>query len=333
MPKPTGYKLLLISLTGMIVVGYDSKGQTTVSDSLSVAAQRTLREVLHRQSEWVKVHAAEYLLWAGFPDGVKAVFMAEEKQYGHQSPYRIGIWRVLAQAATTTDEREKRLDRIQQAFQDPAGPDRIHAAETLAKLRTPPTVAASVTRAAIESDNPALSLYTRWAASYHSDDSVALTRKYLLAGLANQENDALTKRMSAYILRHLDKMTDAQWQQLAQIALAEPDASDAQTYLLSAAFVLTPAQEADTDAFVRIREKLLKAQNSPRKGDRTEMAMALAECGTSHELPVLTALLNNQNPLPTAPDTSPELSRKDADNADVRAAAAYAILKIGQRIK
>ena len=297
-----------------------------------MAAQRTLREVLHEQSDWVKVHAAEYLLWAGFPKGVKEAFLDEEKRYGHQSPYRIGIWRVLAQAAVTTAERKPWLDHIQRAFQDPAGPDRAHAAETLAKLRTPPTDAAA-TRAAIESGTPALSLYTRWATAYQSADSVIITRQYLLGGLKSQGTDALTKRMSAYILRHLGSLTPVQWRHTAQIALAESDTSDAQTYLLSAAFVLTPPEEADTDMVERIREKLMATQHSPRKGDRTELAMALAEGGIPLDLPVLTALLNNQHPLPITPGSLPEVAHKDADNADVRAAAAYAILKIKQRTK
>ena len=331
-PTAPSWKLPLIVLINisMISTGYSNENKPDLPDSLGAAAQRELRRVLREQSEWVKVHAAEYLLWAGHPAGVREAFQAEEEQFGLQSPYRIGIWRVLAQTATGNDEREKWVALIQDAFQDSTGTDRVHAAETLAKLRVPPsTRTVGLTRRAIESDNQVLSLYTRWAAAYYSPDSVADTQEYLLAGLTEKVSSVLFRRTGAYILRHLGDLTDSQWHRLAQVALAEPDGSDAQTYLLSAAFVKVPVAEDASDTFRKIREKLLKARNSPRKGDRTEMAMALAARGTSRELPILIALLENRNPL----DAPPETSVKDPDNADVRAAAAYGILKIRERSK
>ena len=316
----------------MISTGYSNDKQPPIPDSLVQVAQRELQHVLKEQSEWVKVHAAEYLLWAGIGEGVREEFLAEEKRYGQKAPYRIGIWRVLAQAAATEPEQEKWIGLIQRAFQDTTGPDRIHAAETLAKLRLPPSsYTTGLTRHTIESDNPALSLYTRWSAAYYSSDSLISTRHYLLDGISDKKSDALFRRMGAYILRHLGTLSQSQWAPLAQAALSEPESSDARTYLLSAAFVKAPAGEESSKTFQGIHDKLLKIRNAPGKGDRTEMAMALAERGTPWDLPILLALLKNQNPLAFPPNISPEMRQLDADNADIRAAAAYAILKINAR--
>jgi len=327
------FAIFLVSM-GMISTGYSNDKRPAVPDSLVQASQRELQDVLKKQSEWVKVHAAEYLLWAGIGDGVREEFLAEEKQFGQQALYRIGIWRVLAQAAPTEPEREKWISLIQQAFQDTIGPDRIHAAETLAKLRVPPaSYTAGLTRQAIDSNNPALSLYTRWSAAFYSSDSLSGTRQYFLDGIGNKKNGAIFRRMGAYILRHLGALSRSQWTHLAQMALSELESSDARTYLLSAAFVKAPAEEESSKSFNTVREKLLRARIAPSKGDRSEMAMALAERGELRDLPVLIALLKNQNPLFFPKDISPEKRQLDADNADVRAAAAYAILKIQARNK
>ncbi len=288
--------------------------------------------MLHSQSDWVKVHAAEYLLWAGFPAEVRTVFLEEEQRFGHQPPYRIGIWRVLAQAAPTVKERAIWLDRIQQAFQDTLGPDRVHAAETLAKLGTPVAAPANVTKRAVESNDKALSLYTQWALAHQSAGATVRTCRLFLGKLTARQSDAATRRLSAYSLRHLGQMTGAQWRHLAQTALVESDSSGVKTHLLSAAFVQAPASAADTRLFVRIRDQLLSVQKSPHKVDRTELAMALARRGTPNELPVLVAMLSNQSPLlGISSNASAEALLQTPDNADVRAAAAYAILRVQQR--
>ena len=62
-------------------------------------ARRTLREVLARESAWIKVHAAEVLAAQGEKKLVRDVFLAELNAHGSESPYRIGIWRTLALAA------------------------------------------------------------------------------------------------------------------------------------------------------------------------------------------------------------------------------------------
>ena len=93
-----------------------------------------LRQALKTETRWVKVHAAEHLLSLGYADGVHSVFSQENELHGAEPMYRVGIWRVLAQTPISEGERERWLNRIWEAFWDEDGEDRIHAAETLAKL-------------------------------------------------------------------------------------------------------------------------------------------------------------------------------------------------------
>lgn len=279
-----------------------------------------LRKVLHDQREWVKVHAAEYLLWAGYPEGVKAAFLDEEKRYGTQPQYRVGIWRVLYQSAENESERLVWLNRIKAAFLDENGPDRIHAAETLAKLHTSTLAdAPEVTRAALASDLPALALYTFWSTAFDSEKQREVVKKGLVKNLTLLSGPDLIKgAISAYALRQLGGLSAGEWEQLANAALLEPETSPARVNMLSAAW-LTAVNPADA-ALPRIQSALLKYHSAKTKGERSEMALALAMKGNAGDLPVLTTMFENKNPLgdPVA-------------DYDVMATAAYAILKIRQR--
>ena len=64
------------------------KDTQTVSESLKMEALRELRDNLRAQKKWEKVHAAEYLLWLGFPEGVLEEYRNEETMFETESPTR-----------------------------------------------------------------------------------------------------------------------------------------------------------------------------------------------------------------------------------------------------
>src|SRR5690606_18340609 len=81
-----------------------------------------LKRILHSESQWVKVHAAEFLLWENQAvDEVREVYLQEERLFGDVPKYRIGIWRVLAQAAVDPQDRKHWVDKIVAAYLDTAG--------------------------------------------------------------------------------------------------------------------------------------------------------------------------------------------------------------------
>ncbi|MRS60460.1 HEAT repeat domain-containing protein [Larkinella terrae] len=284
-----------------------------VSDALRNQCLQELRTVLRTEQEWIKVHAAEYLLWIGERAGVQDVYLDELQKFSTKAPYRIGIWRVLAQAAATPEEKKKWTDQIAAAFADPNGTDRIHAAETLAKLGiSPTTIDADATRKAIAGENRPLSLYTLWGATLADAKTAPANRRKFLDLALNRQEEAAPRRLGAFITRKLGGLTSAEWKQLAEAALAEPAASGLQLNLVHAALVTASAEARRSEPFRLLRIKLLAAQQSPAVGDQLELVTALAETGLPADVAVLTPLLKHEN-------------------ADVRAGAAYAILNIGTK--
>src|SRR5947207_1112832 len=96
--------------------------------SLRQKAVHVLRTAMKSEARWIKVHAAEALLSGGEPQDVVAqTFVIELASKGGEPQYRIGIWRVLAQAAPSGERRDRWIAKILAAFQDVRGPDRLHA--------------------------------------------------------------------------------------------------------------------------------------------------------------------------------------------------------------
>jgi SSS family solute:Na+ symporter len=321
---------IIITLIGVCTLSFymtgcnsSSEGKQTyiISDSLKAQCIHVLKGVMRTESKWVKVHAAEYLIWTGHPNGVQDVFSREEQLHGVENPYRIGIWRVLIEAANNKKVKDQWADSVQSVFLNKNSKYRIWAAETMAKLDIVPAPGhPEVVQQAIDNYNTELSLYTLWAASNINADSLQHCKNKLLHLVASEQTNPSQERLSAYLLRHIDHLNANEWKMLAAKASAEPDTSLAKVYMLSAAYVTTPHNSVQSDIYERIRAKLTVEAKSPRAENRTELAAALAKKGTISDLPILTPMLNNEYPL-----------KKGSDNADVRAAAAYAILMIGKR--
>lgn len=310
-------KIALICLAGVLGCTGDRKQQSMdQKEYVSV-----LRGVLHNNSEWIKVHAAEYLLWSGHPEAVKEVFLRENDNSGTQSPYRIGIWRVLAQAEINPDQRRVWIEKIKAAFLDTAGLDRIHAAETLAKLRISPMIGhEAATNVILRGEKSALSLYTRWSVCYTNQDSLRHASSGLITDIAGAGTDVISKQILAYALRQMGELSPELWTQLSVLALLEPEGSAARVYLLSAAYVTRPDGHA-ADTYNALRLALLQYSVSASKGERAELAAALAEKGTPAERDIVENLFNGTQPI-----------GKADDDADVQAAAAFALLKMDERL-
>lgn len=278
-----------------------------------------LQNTMHTQKEWVKVHAAEYLIWSGNKDGVSAEFLKEEKQFGTSSPYRIGIWRVLAQESENAEEKEKWITKIENAFLDTLGKDRVHAAETLAKLKKSTLQNhPEITQHALESKNIPLAMYTLWSTAYTSEDSLKKAPEKFIKLIQKAVEDPKLKSTPGFALRQMRSLNKEQLQKLSQLALDEPIDSPAKVYLLSAAYV--SSEENDSLLINEVYHALLQYSTSDDKGKRSEMAAALAERGGLQDLTTLTSLFNNEVPL-----------ENEIDNMDVSSAAAYAILKIKKK--
>jgi HEAT repeat protein len=294
---------------------------TVKADPLVEKAMNELREVLHKQSQFIKVHAAEYLIWLGDTDEVRKVYLSENDRYQTQTPYRIGIWRVLAQTEKKSEDRMQWINKVFDVYADKNAPDRLHATETLAKLQQSPLEKyPGITQATLSSDNRNLNTYALWAVSYSSDSAMKKNRSEFLH-LAKEDSNQIIRKISAFILRKIGGLTSDEWTGLADKALSEPVETGMRYSLLNTAFVTSPDESKKTGLFQTIRQEMVKNSNHFSMGERIELALSLADRGTEEDLPVLQSMLNNEN-------ISGIYEADSKEGADIRATAAYAIVKI-----
>ncbi|GAA4749601.1 hypothetical protein GCM10023229_32730 [Flavisolibacter ginsenosidimutans] len=299
---------------------------TCTADPLTDKALAELRNVLKTETEFVKVHAAEYLIWLGYPAEVRQVFLKENELHGDQPKYRITIWRVLAQTETDPQGKKVWYDKIFKAFGDVNGPDRLHAAETLAKLKLSPAERyPEATQKSINDESRNMQAYTHWALSYAPGANADRFRKDFLK-MAESDTNQIVRMISAFILRKSGGLTETEWTELSRAALAEPADSPLKKNLLNTAIVTFPSGEKRTADYEKIRKAMTENYQRFSAGERMELAQALAEKGDASDLPILASYLNNEN--------SKGLYEADSkEAADVRANAAYAIVKIKRRIE
>lgn len=296
---------------------------TSMPDNLEEKALRELRNTLVTQTQWIKVHAAEYLVWTGHSEEVKKEFLKEEKLHNTEPKYRIGIWRVLAEAEKSQARKIQWTNKIYGAFNETNGPDQLHATETLAKLKLSPLDKyPEATQNALKSENRNLHTYALWATAYSSDSSLQNKRQEFLR-LAVSDSNEIIRKISAYVLRKLGGFTKKQWTYLSEKSLLEPAESGLRNSLLNTAFVTFPAGAGDSGSLKKIRKEMVKGYKDFGAEKRIELALSLAEKGSAGDLPLLQIFLENS-------DISGRYDPVSGEAADVRAAAAFAILKIKQ---
>lgn len=314
--------LTLCCVVFFLAVGCNSA--SLVSDELREKAKATLNEVLAEQDLWVKVHAAEYKIWTGYKEGVQEIYQNEKEQFENMSQYRIGIWRVLAQESPA--DAELYHAKIIGAFNDRSGSDRIHAAETTAKLGLSlADYAPEATAEVLAGEKNSLYVYTLWSTLYGKDAEQGAG--VLLNLIVEPQIPEIPKMQAAFALRNFRNISPEQWKILAASAVNEPSNSLAKVYLLSAAYINAPKLAEQTDTYLKIKKSLSALTTSSNKGERMEMAIAFGEVGGLEELVILKEMLEGSTPIMDDGE-SLEQARLSAANADVKATAAYAILKL-----
>ncbi len=127
--------LLFLCILGSIISG--CTGRVAIHPEIHDKAIEKLHEAANSDEFWVQVHAFEFLCQLGHTEWVESNFEPWKTEHENTPKERIGVWRVGVQLAASDEERKDFLDKIKTAYQDTAGLDRIHAAESLAKLGIP----------------------------------------------------------------------------------------------------------------------------------------------------------------------------------------------------
>lgn len=299
--------LLLVCLPSAATAAEDA---AEVTQQLRERSVRTLRDVLAGEERWVKVHAAEFLLELDYPEGVEETFQAELKAFGEEPEYRVGIRRVLARAAGAPKEKKRWVDQIRDIFLDREAPDRLHAAETLAKLgyRAPegeasPEAAAEreiFEQAAAGSD--ALAVCVRWILVNSDPEHDDTPLREMLAS-----EEPRVRGLAAYGLRHLPAISPETQQALTAAAEAEPADSAWHVHTVCAMAVHGPAE-----SHAKWMGELRDCARGEESGTRHQACQTLGQVAEGDDLGLLVELL-------------------DDPEADVRSAAGYAILRLGRR--
>lgn len=315
-------KLLLLSV---LILNFSCVNQNKcgISETLKQKAEQELNTVLEKGQKFVKVHAAEFLLWLEKDkQRVYNIFQKENEQFGSEPKYRIGIWRVLAQSANNENEKQQWIEKVMNVFTDTTAPDRIHAAETLAKLKVSPMIEyADITNKTLNDTNNILSVYTKWATSYTSKEMGEENKSAFIDYLFNS-SDTIIRKISAYVLLKSKQLTADEWETIADRALAEPENSGLKQTLLNTAYVTFEGNNVKKkDA---VTHSLLTGYQKLNAEQRIALCQSLAANGTCSDLPIAESFLNNEN-VSGLYDVTSSLG------ADVRAFAAYAILNISEK--
>jgi len=214
-----------------------------------------LKSLLYSEKEWVKVHVAEFLLWEGYyVDEVRTEFLKEERQFGHVPKYRIGIWRVLAQAVRDEKDGQYWINKIIEAYYDTKGEDRLHAIETLAKLQI------YVVRNLPENVEGSFRLYSFWNHALGSVRAQHKVKDILIQDLVNNKSMELEMYVTSYILRYIGPLSKKEYYQI-QAWMAEKDIKIALRSNLLATLLISCPENRDVGAYQALKQELISLRD------------------------------------------------------------------------
>lgn len=252
--------------------------------ALGEHARTVLHQIMVSEQSWVRIHAAEALMDAGETDAIRTYFLNELPRT-ESSAFRIGVWRVLATASPSREERRSWIAKVEQVYLDPAAPDQNQAIETLCKLGcrvTGPTLELVRHRMAEPPSAPMALAF--WSATLAGEPHALEGLTQLLTA-----KDPALRRSAAYALRWLHPSDPAVRQALARAA-ADPVTNVATVYILGAALAVD-ADPAQTKNWERMLN-LVMGDNAAPVGDRFEASWTLKQRSQAAHLPPLAGLLD-----------------------------------------
>jgi HEAT repeat protein len=291
----------------VVLLGSNWHGARAAIDEAQLARARgELRKALKDEPKFVKVHAAEALLEFGIGEDVRRVFEKEQRLHADESPYHIGVWRVLARTSTSDAERKQHTDKILAAYATNKSPDTENAVETLAKLEYHVPKA---DRAALEKWTEAIPdsrrSFGRWLLAVSGDANDVRRLAELL-----KDDDAMTRGVAAYGMRFIAAKVPPDVIPLLEAAADSIRAQDPPGHVIGNAFVFTK-DPAKAKAY---RERLITVARTGTKIEKFEALNCFAARGDAANVPMLIDLMSD-----------PE--------ADVRVNASRALLKIDERLR
>lgn len=204
---------------------------------------------------------------------------------------------------------------------DDTGPDRLHAIETLAKLKISPfSNQIQVADFLSEDSINVFTVFQLWSFAYTSETAYTLAENALLDITLALEQSVPVRSASAFALSRLGGLDSLSWRLLAGAALMEED-EILKVNLLNTATVTVPGDRIATPLYTEVKDGLLRlSEKYENNSFKISVFDALSAKGEAENLDGIFSMLDKIQPA------------KDAGSADVLSYGAYAVLKITQRL-
>lgn len=267
---------------------------------------------------WVRVHAIEFLIELG--DTEEALRLADScREFETESQKRIGYWRMKYRLSAPA-EKQVWLDKILASYVDREGPDRIHAAETLAKLSYPLSKADSSLTAQDLETGGSLGAYVKWGMALPADSASEVDFDMLLQAV--EDTSLPEKRIAAYAITFLKPLPEPYRMRLFSAAEAGDERPDVLPYLLHAAIIQDNPGGGQSE---RLKTRLRSLADAPGKSARIELCKALAGRSNKDDEALLQRVFKLENPVSEGNDFAG--GEIGPANLDVKIAAAFALEK------
>jgi curved DNA-binding protein CbpA len=244
---------------------------------------------------------------------------------------RIGFWRAQSLASKERNERNFWINKIKNAYLNTSGPDRIHAAESLAKLGVSfKNLSPKIVRKDLVSEGMIFS-FSHWGYCLPIQAGERPNYSALLKEISNVK--VKNRSLAAYALGFLvPDMNKDTWETLANLALNEESNSETYVYLIGAAYIhYNRTKHHADDTFQDVRNRLLRFEYSQKKLERIELCKALATNYLAQDRMIIERVLSSTGPSRYPVDSKVSLNQDDADKLDIKAAAAYTWLQMNAK--
>ncbi len=242
---------------------------------------------MRTSSGWVQVHAADALIDHGETNKVIPLFAPIATNPPTQ--FRVGVWRVMARAAKTREERRVAVERIQSVLRDPSAADRLQAAETLAKIGEADSADRGEVQLWLNTAEEPIVPFLRWLLAISESGQGRALNEAALATLLDSANP-ITRLRAAVALGRLDSLSQPASERLRAQVNQEPDGSIAKVYVITASL-----RQTGSDAKRRheLKVLLLPYLTRGQTNEQLEATAILGQYGDPADGAALAGLLQS----------------------------------------
>lgn len=269
---------------------------------------------------WSRIHALEFLNETGHVTLVRKLLKKTFEGMDTVPQKRIGYWRCCAETSTALSEKKKYISKILDVYLSSSSPDKVYAAESMAKLKCSLRSYPRQTLLNDSLDN-ILQGYILWAKAIPESDMDTVYFSSVFSVLES-DND-VQRNIMAYGLKYMSAFPEKHWKRLVEMALIEPQSSLFAVRLLHGSIAVCPDKKVYQNQVEQIRTLLLKYLNINDNEIQYETCLALGKLGDQRELNKMESIFMAENK-----SSETVAFSRQTFSEDLKMAAAYAVLKI-----